>query len=489
LEEGEDFAALGLRVRTTLDVEKQAAANEAVRKHLRDYDARHNLYRPVDHLAPDQLAARRREAMRKIAGDLKPQEVYLAVVTKVSAQKMTVAVGDWEGSLEPSERVNPEGRPLDQLYALGDLLRVVVSGPVARGAEVVRFSFAPGPQAALVGMDVETRHVEALVGGYDYASSNFNRATQAKRQTGSAFKPVIYAAALLEHATTPATLWDDAPFPIRLDDGKTWSPKNSDGKFLGPLPLREALALSRNVVAVRLLDRVGLEKAQQFARALGITSPLVDNLTMGLGSSEIPVLELTNAYTTFATLGLRAEPVFILSIHDAYGQPLYEAPAVEPEIALGQDIAWLTVDMMTSVLTRGTASKIGKQLKRPAAGKTGTTNEGRDAWFIGFTPQKIATAWMGYDDNTPLGKNASGGTLSAPIWLDYMQAAHRGLPSAEFPRPAVGIVSAKIDPATGLLATDEHKKAREEFFLTDTAPTEYAPVEGESTTTDFLLEQ
>lgn len=486
----QDITSMGLKVNTTLDVEKQMLAQRSLREGLRQFDDKHGFYRPTQRLPEKKIAERRQQAVQKIKGGLRGDIVYLAIVLRVSGDSAQLGLADWEGELElaPASRLNPENKPLHQVLQRGDMLRVMVDKPYPAGATEVKFLPAPGPEGALVSIDVETRHVEALVGGYDFHVSSFNRATQARRQTGSSFKPVVYGAALRQRVSTPATVWLDGPKPYRLPDGRTWDPKNSDGQYKGPMTMRRALALSRNVVAVRLLDEVGLEPTQKFARDIGITSPLVDNLTLALGSSELTVLELTGAYATLASLGTRAEPILITSIYDSYDQLLYEA-RLEPVQGLEPDVAWLTVNMMTSVLREGTASKVGRKLGREAAGKTGTTNRSRDAWFMGFTPQKVTGVWVGNDNNTPLGKGSSGGSVAAPIWLDYMLGVHEGLPKLVFEQPRVGITEAVIEEKSGLLATEEHKKTRREFFLSGTAPTLYAPLEEENSAGDFLLDQ
>jgi penicillin-binding protein 1A len=409
--------------------------------------------------------------------------VYSGVVLSAEGDTVKVAVGGTEALLRLTPRARAgldDGPPL----ARGDVVRVGFE----RAKGETSFRLFPGPQAALVAIDVRSRYVEALVGGYDFGESSFNRATQARRQTGSAFKPIVYGSAIQHRVTTPAKIWLDAPKPFALRGQDTWNPKNSDGKFLGAITTRTALARSRNVVAVRLLEAVTVPRAQQFARDLGVKSPLVNNLTMALGSSELTVLEITNAYATLASLGEVAEPVFIVKVEDSWGQVLFEARTVRKP-GISPDVAWLTVDLMKSVVTRGTASKLGKRFGRPAAGKTGTTNKSRDAWFVGFTPQKVAGVWVGNDDNSSLGKRMSGGAAAGPIWLDFMKARHAKLPKSDWPRPALGIVEARIDPASGLLAAEGRKGSVREFFLTGTAPTQYAPDEGEDSIADFWLGQ
>ena len=488
---GKEVAAMGLNVRTGLVVDKQVAADKAVRDGLHDFDASHKLTRAKLSLKGKALEQHHDRMARKIASvGLSPGTVYEAVVTAVKAEALELRLGTARGTLAaPSgSRTNADSGKLGQLFSIGDVVGVMVVRSWTADAPDVAFVGEPLPQAALVSIDVKTRRVEALVGGYDFAESSYNRATQAHRQTGSSFKPVVYATALADRVSTPATIWLDAPKPFQLPEGTVWNPKNSDGKYLGPLRLRRALALSRNVVAVRLLEKVGIGRAQEVARQLGIESSLVDNYTMALGSSELTVLEMANAYTTLAGQGERSAPIFITSVDDSFAQELFRAEATR-EQTLPPEVAWLTTQLMTSVLQGGTASKVGRAFKRPAAGKTGTTNKSVDAWFVGFTPQKVTAVWVGYDDNRPLGKRAAGGTTAAPIWLSYMQAAHKDLPKEDFPKPAMGIVEARIDPKTGLLAPVGSAGGFTEYFLTGTAPTEYAPEDGESSAGDFLLNQ
>jgi penicillin-binding protein 1A len=479
---GKDWRSQGLRVTTSLDTKAQASAAQALQDGLESIDKRKGYYRPVRKLTWGRIKGFRGKQARRVRAGKR----YEAVVLRANSDGVTVAVGPNEGSLSAASKRAGFGvdRKAGNVFSRGDVLWVVVESAGA----TPRFKLAPGPQAAIVSIDVRTRHVEALVGGYDFAESSFNRATQAKRQTGSSFKPIVYGSALQHGITTPAKVWLDAPTPFPIPGKQTWNPRNSDGKYLGPVTTRRALAKSRNVVAVRLLDAVGIPRAQKFARDLGLTSPLVDNLTMGLGSSEISVLEMTGAYATLASLGHSAEPIFIVQVRDSWGQVLYEGRA-EKRRTLPEAVTWLTVDMMKSVVEHGTAAKVGKGFGRPAAGKTGTTNKARDAWFLGFTPTKVCGVWVGNDDNSPLGKRMSGGSAAAPIWLDHMKSQHAGLPKKDWDRPNLGIVDARIDRATGLLAPDGAQNALTEYFLTGSAPTEYAPEADEDSASDFWLGQ
>jgi penicillin-binding protein 1A len=278
-----------------------------------------------------------------------------------------------------------------------------------------------------------------------------------------------------------------------MHGGKTWSPQNSDGDWRGPIRIREGLGASRNVIAVRVLKEVGIEKAMGFAKRMGIESPLVDNFTMVMGSSELTPLEITNAYATFATGGMSAKPQFITRVTTALGEK--EEFLVRAERAIPEDVAWLATSVMRSVVEgytdskgkrrAGTASSLA-EIKRPVAGKTGTTNEAKDAWFIGFTPQLVTGVWVGYSDNISLGNKEYGGRVAGPIWLGYMQEALKKMPIEEFPPPPLGVISAMIDPTSGKLAREG---GIEEYFLSGTAPTEYAPEADAASSDDFLLQQ
>jgi penicillin-binding protein 1A len=287
-------------------------------------------------------------------------------------------------------------------------------------------------EGALLAMDPRTGMVRALVGGYDFYQSQFNRALQAKRQPGSAFKPIIYSAAL-EAGYSELSIVPDAPLVFRMAPGKFWRPQNYDNRFVGPVTLRSALAHSLNSVAVRLAQRVGLERVIQQARKLGIESPLEKNLSLALGSASVSLLEMVRAFGVFAGGGNLAEPLFILKVTDRYGNVLEENEPTSKAV-LSPEIAYVLTDMLKNVVQSGTARAAAK-LGPNVAGKTGTTSDFRDGWFIGYTPEFIAGVWIGYDDHRPLGDKETGANTALPIWLNFMTAAGQGNNSAEFPVP------------------------------------------------------
>jgi len=302
-------------------------------------------------------------------------------------------------------------------------------------------------QGALVALDPQSGHILAMVGGRDFTASQFNRATQARRQAGSAFKPVVYAAAL-DKGFTPATVIVDEPFSYVDVPGKEpWEPQNYDREFWGPVTFRKALTFSRNVVTVKIAESIGLDYLIEYSRNLGIKSKLEPNLSLALGSANVTLLELTSAFGVFAAQGYRAEPFLITRIVDRDGNILEEVESSAVEI-ISPQTAYLITSLMQSVIQEGTGQR-AKELGRPAAGKTGTTNDTRDAWFLGFIPQRlVAGSWIGYDIEKPLGTHETGAVAALPIWLEFMKQAVAQEPAENFSVPE-GIVFIKVDAATG----------------------------------------
>jgi penicillin-binding protein 1A len=302
-----------------------------------------------------------------------------------------------------------------------------------------------GLQGAILAIDPHTGGVLAMVGGVDYAESQFNRAIQARRQPGSAFKPIIYTAALDKGRTIVSTV-DDSPIEFDRNENELWKPKNYDGTFLGPIPILEALAKSRNLATVRLLNEIGVDTAIQTARTLGIESPIERNLSIALGSSGITPLEMCAAYAAFANGGERSMPYFIREVRDGSGKIL-ESTEPQTRRAIPPETAYLTVRLMQEVIRNGTATA-ARGLGRYLAGKTGTTNENTDAWFIGFSPDLLAGVWIGFDTPKPLGDRQSAAAVALPIWIQFMARALPQVPERDFPVPP-GITFARVDPATG----------------------------------------
>lgn len=485
----------GLRVETALDVELQVAAQEAVRAGLRDFDGRHGFHTPFRTFeTPEAAATWRQENHADVRSlGLRPGREYRALILSHDEETTTVGIGPFVATLDrnPLSRVRPDERPWDELFPINTAFTVTVDATVApealseTDATTATVHLLPSAESALVAIDPMTRQVVAVVGGYDFEQSPFNRAVQARRQVGSAFKPIVYGAALRDHVVTAATTLLDQPVTFPMSDGRTWQPRNYDGRFRGPMSLRDALASSRNVIAVRVLDLVGLASASEFARQMGVRSELPENLTLALGSAEMSPLEITNAFTTLAAGGLRAEPVFVTRVTDSQANVLLDN-AQTPEQTIDPATAWLTTSLMTSVVEGGTGSR-ARALGHPAAGKTGTTNGARDAWFIGFTRHLVTAVWVGRDDNEELGRGEAGGASALPVWVDFMTTAHEGREVLQFERPAEGLVSATIDPESGLLARPGQDGITE-WFLTGTAPTEFAPDTSDRAIQDILLQ-
>jgi penicillin-binding protein 1A len=302
-----------------------------------------------------------------------------------------------------------------------------------------------GLQGALLCMDPGTGGVLAMVGGVDFGASQFNRALQARRQPGSAFKPIVYAAALDKGRTLVSTV-DDSPIEFVRSETEMWKPKNYDDTFLGPIPLLEALAKSRNLATVRLLNEIGVDTAIGMARSLGIQSPIERNLSIALGSSGVTPLELVAAYATFARGGQRPTPFFIREVQDGQGRVLERTDPKSVQ-AIAPETAYLTVRLMQEVLRTGTGAS-AKGLSHNLAGKTGTTNENTDAWFIGGSPDLIAGVWVGFDTPASLGKRQTAASAALPIWAHFFGKALTYVPDREYPPPA-GITFARVDPSTG----------------------------------------
>lgn len=366
---------------------------------------------------------------------------------------------------------------MSQVLKVGDIVRVrVLKLTPGTGPVVATLDQIPEVQGALTVIDPVNRHVVALAGGYDFNLSSFNRATQAKRQPGSSFKPFLYAAALASQKFTTMSLVNDAPDPIRDPyTGKVWKPQNFEkNSYDGPITIRRAITLSKNTVSVRLAEALTPPVVIDFAKKAGVHSEMPVNYTLALGTGEVSQLEIANAYTTFDSLGKYADPILLVKVTDARGTVL-EAHEAAFDETLPPPVAYLATSLMRSVVEEGTAMQV-KELNRPAAGKTGTASEYRDAWFTGYTPDLVASAWVGFDNHGPLGSGETGGKAALPIWLAFMKGALADVPSRDFDVPP-GIALVSIDPQSGLLA-GASVPGRAEPFLEGTAPTQEAPPPG-----------
>ena len=335
---------------------------------------------------------------------------------------------------------------------------------------------SPQLQGALLSLDPLTGDVLAVAGGTDFKQNPYNRAFFAKRQPGSTIKPLIYAAAL-EKGITAGSIWNDDPVAYPRNAHETWNPQNYGNEHYGNLPLRQALAYSNNIITVKVLEAIGVPYFVHFAGTLGLSLRSPNDLSLALGTEEVTLSELMLSYAPLANGGSRPEPRTIIRIYDRYRNNWTEIPAVSNPV-LSPAIAYITTSMLKDVLVYGTAKSLyGFSRKRLAAGKTGTTDDYRDAWFIGYTPQLITGVWAGYDKPKPMGRGFTGGTICAPIWERFMRQALANKPDVEFLKPD-SVISVQIDPTTGYLATPDCPKKREEFYIAGTQPTLYCPNHG-----------
>jgi len=329
-------------------------------------------------------------------------------------------------------------------------------------------------QGAIVSIEPSSGQIMALVGGRDFNESNFNRAVQAARQPGSAFKPFIYTAAI-DNGFSPTDIILDTPVSFNAGNGQEWSPQNYDKKYRGPVTLRSALANSVNVPAAKLLQKLGTSVVTSYAKRMGIKSRLLPDLSLALGTSEVNLLELTSAYGVFANQGVRVPPIYILSVEDKNGKILEQSRTVAEEV-LSPETALTMTSMMESVLENGTAASArALGFTAPAAGKTGTTDDYTDAWFVGYVPGAVTGVWVGFDRKQKIGPGMTGAAAALPIWVDVMLAATKGRPAQDFPVPS-GVVSRLICVETGLLANPGCPSTEIELFREGSEPTGYCNV-------------
>ncbi|SDL72055.1 penicillin-binding protein 1A [Geoalkalibacter ferrihydriticus] len=507
----------GLEVHTSMNLGMQQAAQAAVRDNLRDHDKRRGYRGPLRVLAPaevDDFLLRQQESLDSAAPEA--DTLHEAVLTGSDERRLRLRLGARSGTIERSEarwagtiEVVAADRPAAgnanggrTRLPLGSVVQVRITKVNADGSLSLALEQEPLAQGALIALDPRNGLVRAMVGGYDFGTSQFNRTIQARRLPGSAIKPLIYAAAL-DRGYTPATLILDNPVIYRevsaSGEETEWRPKNYDDKFIGQTSFREALALSRNVVTIKILEDIGLGYALNYARKLGIEAPLPRDLTLALGSAAMTPMELTSAYSVFASGGVRTSPSYIVRIKDRDGRVLESIDPGDfpmglgagqrllgqsPERVISPTTAYLVTNLLESAVQDGTGQR-AKVLNRPVAGKTGTTNELKDAWFIGYVPQLVAASWVGYDQERSLGRYETGARAAAPAWISFMQEAVRDLPPAHFPVPD-SIEFRPIDPRTGLLTTEDAEHLRFEAFAPGSAPTRYSMDEKDLKAQDFF---
>ncbi|HSH41268.1 MAG TPA: penicillin-binding transpeptidase domain-containing protein, partial [Arenicellales bacterium] len=516
---GEQAYTEGYQVLTTLESDRQRAANRALRSALMEYDRRHG-YRghegqvQLPETAPAEAAARALSDRSPLAG------LVPAVVLTLEAQAFTALLKDgrevtvaWEGIEWARPYISHDRRGKAPTQAAD----VVEPGAIVRLQaleEGWRLAQLPAIEGALVSLRPEDGAIVALVGGLDYFRSKFNRAVQAQRQPGSSFKPFVYSAAL-DKGFTAATIINDAP--VVFDDPGLeahWRPENYSGRFYGPTRLREALTHSRNLVSIRVLQDIGVRFAIDYVQRFGFQAgQLPANLSLALGSGSVSPLQMARGYAVFANGGYRIDPYFIDRILDGEGKTLFEArpptvcrdcesaTAAEPPPAPVADTevmpeattpaplpraervleprnSWLMNSLLQDVIKRGTGRRALTLGRGDLRGKTGTTNDQRDAWFCGFTPGLVSVVWVGFDDLAPLGRGETGSRAALPMWIDYMQAALEGIPEQRRDPPP-GLVTVRIDPVTGLLSPSGQTGAIFETFRQEQVPTRYSAGAGE----------
>jgi len=411
-------------------------------------------YSPRTH--PDLAKARQRYVLRRMveAGFLPQMEADRAYAEKVVLAPPSTFQSKAAYFLEQVRIYMTEKYGTESLYQDGLRIYTTIDTRMQETAHDVLLEGIrateeknkyEGLQGAVLALDPHSGAVLAMVGGTDFAQSQFNRALQARRQPGSAFKPIIYAAAL-SSGKTLVSMTDDSPVEFERGEEELWKPRNYDGTFLGPIPLIEALAKSRNLATIRLLNEVGVESALRTAKALGIASPIERNLSIALGSSGVTPLEMCTAYAAFANQGMRPTPFFVREVRDARGTIL-ERTTPSAEQAIPPDTAYLMVRIMQEVIESGTG-RAARGLGHHLAGKTGTTNENTDAWFIGYSPDLVAGVWVGFDTPAPLGDRQSAAVVALPIWARFMGRVLPLFPNRNFPVPS-GITFSRVDLGTG----------------------------------------
>jgi penicillin-binding protein 1A len=419
----------GLRVYTTLNVAMQKAADQAVRDGLHAYDRRHGWRGSLPNILTDHLGTIEKYQSDDWHSALSKGDYVTGLVTSVQPTFAWVKIGAYHAMLTPADFAWTGHKSVAELVKPGDLVVVRIKELSGTAAEV-ELEQEPAAQAALLAIDNATGEIKAMVGGYDFEESKFDRATQAMRQTGSSFKVYVYAEALTQGMSPFDTVLDE-PVSFR-SGGQEYSPHNYDEKFEGRITLRRALADSRNIPAVRLLDHVGIENTIDLARKFGLTSPLPPYLPIALGAADLTLMEHTSAFTVFPDDGIHIEPHYIRRV-TSYDGALLEEPHPNVTDVLTPEVARTMTAMLEEVVQFGTGVR-AKELGRPSAGKTGTTNDFTDAWYIGFTPQLTAGVWVGNDDKrVSLGKKETGAKAALPIWLEFMQGAMQGIPVEDFP--------------------------------------------------------
>ena len=472
----------GFTVHTTLDLRLQRAAQRAIQDGLLTVDKRVHRgawQRPSHSLVLTSDAARNAPLIEAItmthgaAPMVRDGDLLAGVALDVQPDSAVVAVRKSRGVVKPEgvewirsivDEPGEFGGDLTQLLRRGDVVRVRVARADPEGlSHELALEQDPKVQGALLALEASSNHVLAMIGGYDFDSSQFNRALRAVRQPGSAFKPVIYAAAI-EAGMNPTSQVSDDPIVREIPGGGTWEPENYDEEFLGPISLRLALTKSRNLATIDALEKIGVDAACAYARRLGVRRDFPCVLSLALGAAEMTLLEITALYGVFANQGIHTEPLLITRIVDRFGT-VKEAHMLSAQRVMSPEVAYTVTSMLESVVQHGTGRRV-RALQRPAAGKTGTTNDFHDAWFIGYTPEIVAGVWVGFDNQVSLGTRESGGRVAAPVWLAFMQEALQEEPVTDFPvPPGIRFVRQDVPEETGAITRTPHGDPHFEVFI------------------------
>ena len=447
----------GLRVYTTLNIKMQKAANQAVRDGLHTYDRRHGWRGKLPNVIKDNLGKLETYEDEDWRHSLEKGSYVTGLVLSVDDKNAVIKIGSYRAILSPSDMAWTGHKRPSEILSAGDLAQFYIQ-ELREVTAHVQLEQQPAPQGALIAIDNSTGEIKAMVGGYSFEDSKFNRATQAFRQVGSSFKPYVYSAAV-EQGASPFDTIVDAPFTI-LSGGQPYSPHNYDEKFEGTITLRRALAGSRNVPAVKLTEKIGINTVVEMAKRFGITTPLPPYLPLALGAADMRLIEHVSAFTVFPNDGIRIDPHMIRRVTSYDGALLEEA---HPEVhdVLAPEVARTMTAMLMDVVQFGTAVK-AKSIGRPAGGKTGTTQDFTDAWFIGFTPQLTTGVWVGYDDKQiSLGKRETGAQAALPVWMEFMEQGMAGIPALPF---------ANVVPLE-----EQAKEYHVHTDVPDTAPEDEAP--------------
>jgi penicillin-binding protein 1A len=421
----------GLKIYTTLNYEMQVAARRALQEGLKQFDKdRVKRDDPLENIVVQQVEDLETYLHPDWNQIFYEGQMVPGLVMASSPEQAQVKFGKFTAWINPEDLAWTGEERVDSVLKPGDFA-VFSIREIERAEKTMKVTLdrIPEVQGALIAIDNRSGALKAMVGGFDFQQSEFNRATQALRQPGSLFKPFTYVS-LLEGGYSPEEHVLDAPVSYRDGLGRIYAPENSDGAFRGIITIRDAFALSRNVPTVRLANAIGIEKVIEVAHRFGIPHDLPPYLSMALGAGELTLQEITSAFSVFPNHGLRAEPHFITRVEDYNGTTLFDHQA-RFEHVLSPDIAEKMIYLLRSVVERGTARR-ARVLERPLGGKTGTTNDSTDSWFVGFAPQITAGVWTGYDEKQSLGEKVYGANLALPIWIDFMQEITQDMPVEDF---------------------------------------------------------